>query len=1778
MNSFHQFLTTRIAGGGFSTEDTLASLLPLMRAVQGVHERGEVAPLEGVDALTVDGTKVGFDENHKYCEPRDQLPLIEEVLAAKFDDAEADLLKLDDPSQVKVLPADAPVGATGAEDPSQSKKAQQAAEASDPAPEPVLPSRPGFVPGYRCWEQLVGHHDPLTDIFCLGQLLASVALGLDFNDARALGQFARNRRNLFVINDSVHPVVARVIVRMTELDRGKRVPELSSVIHALENYRQQEIEVSVNPDEIEGFQSRDLQGKQQLLLDRLQTRLIEVSRRNRLLHFRTTGQALDLTQASVPLSFDYHNIRDDQILVSDDRLLKPIAGGDRISLNKYLNFEEALYLPGQLTRIYRQSRRDLAEFGFVQLRLVLCMLDWSDLTEKPAEQYTSPLLLVPVQLIRKRSVRDVWELEPLSHEAEINPVVRYLFKKWYAIELPEMVDLQATGLDALYRFMSEAISASEPAVELAMDTTPETRELLVQARRRLERYRKRAGMDGKPAEAISQQGHDQPERDIDSGRNLSLVPRYEGDLDAGEEVRREEEGGSAGTNARTSEKPGMNPSTSRSTSTNTRRSTSTSTSTSRSTSRNRRESKSTERGNPYNWRFDLCRVTLANFRYRKMSLVRDYERLVEEQPPSATFDAVFSLSPRPTASVRATPPLVERFDVVPCDPTQAQSIGQARADESYIIQGPPGTGKSQTITNLIADYAARGKRVLFVCEKRAAIDVVFARLRQCGLGELCCLIHDSQTDKKAFVMDLKETSESFLKRQRNGLQTVTTRRDGNAAGLESAKMPLDSFAATMRDSLPLAGTPTSSLLERAIALRPETPELTEARQEQLPAWRSWNEGRSAIESAVESLKRQQPDGVLARHPLRNLAASLTDDSTPLQTVTDGIRQAKVKLRQLGESPDAARELETGSRTFAELRRLVEYCRLIGPLARSQALGLFDANSAAARELEKSRLAVVERERVLAAQRDVNSAWRERIPRHELPSVIELANELSKKWVPVIRPSWWRLRSYLNRSYDFASHPIRRTLVSVLNNLRDEYAAEDAVFELKRQVAHEFGWLSSWDEMSELAGNINAESASWPEWLGDFHQRLAASAGDGHAIASHPSIATMAGHATLLQAIRTELDEFLTGYETLTIDEIHREMDAISGSLDKLPDYLACLRQLAGVPEDVRVALQRMDLAPTQIEGAAAARTIRLIGRERRDFGDFDQSTRRHCLAALTAAHKEWMEINAEFVREQVRQRFLENVRASDDAPRKPSSEDEAFQKSYREGRKVLEHEFGKQMRYKSIRDLVNGESGAVIRDLKPIWLMSPLSVSDTVPLTWRDEHPLFDVVIFDEASQITLESAVPALYRARQTIVVGDQQQLPPTSFFATRSDDDDDEITFEDEGETVTYDLESSSLLNHASRNLASTMLGWHYRSRDEALISFSNHAFYNGRLLTIPEEQILRPNAGSLSAASADAATANAAALDDRPISFHLMEVGLYEKRRNRPEAEYIAELIRQLLTEGRGRTLGVIAFSESQQDEIETAIERLADSDEAFSRLLESEYAREDEGQFTGLLIKNLENIQGDERDIVILSICYGPDADGRMLMNFGPINQSGGEKRLNVAFTRAKHHMAVISSIRGEAITNEHNVGARCLRNYLRYAAAISSGDAASAQNVLRELAPAGEGRSLEKAPSPVLKDIARALAEHRLIADFNVGHSEFRCDIGLRRDGDSKYRLAILVDAGDYYQRNPDTLDREMSRPRLLEVFGWRVRHLLMKDWLADPRREVRQIVAACDDAVGAADR
>jgi predicted DNA-binding WGR domain protein len=1721
MIRFHDYLLERVAKGGFTTEDALASFLPLARQVEAAHRANLVAPLMGVDDLQVDDGRIFFDEALR------RSPSSRAGKIRALEKAERRAVEVVGESRVTIEVS------LGRENVVSLHIGQRGQEITQPV----------YLPGYISWEHELGHHDPLTDVFGLGLILASLGCGIDLNEPADLARFVNGRRNLFGLNPNLHPVLAKAITRMTELDRHRRPQDLSALVHTLENYRDQDIDFEYELARWAGFPEADIRDKRRAVLTTLQQRLFEISRRNRLLHFRQTMQTVNLSVASVPLSFDVNSIRPEQILTWNNDLHDDVAAGKSIPLNKYLRFEEAVYLPGLLDHIKSEAQRDQVEFGFAQLRLVLCFLRWSNLKEKPPERFDSPLVLLPVRLAKKKGVRDAYFVEPLSTDAEINPVLRYYLKQLYDISLPEGLDLTSTSLDAFHEFLAARVQASEPAVYVAKVARPRIHLIHAKAQRRLDQYIQRSRLSGRGIRTFEDLDYSYDKENFQP-LGLRLFQT---------KIRRPETNLQVVLQKTPTPRTFMSPQIEGS----------------GIVSEQARELYTLgeiEEANPYNWEFDLCNVTLGNFRYRKMSLVRDYAALLENCYNNPAFDAIFSLEPREIdATVSVPPPLEDRYAVLTCDPTQASAIARARTGKSYIIQGPPGTGKSQTIANLIADYIASGRRVLFVCEKRAAIDVVYHRLQQHGLHTLCALIHDSQEDKKAFIFDLKQTYESFLEGQGERHVPASRQRNELLQAFQRELKPLQRFHEAMCSTPRAAAMPLRGVLRRVVALRDRLPELAPIEKERIPFYAQWREHKARIERLLAALAEMQGDPILAKHPLKNLTTRLIGQERPLETVTVHLQNAERLLDALEEEFRAA-GLEAGEYdTVEKALRVVAHAEKLHFLAVRKLLSLLQHGSDSSARFAALVNEHHQRLDLAEAARSATRTWKHKLAPAETAAALEQAKAFQGRVFSFLKPAWWRLRGTLRRCYDFRSHQLQPTWVQVLEALSREYEAQQALNELQARAQREFRFEGAVEEFIRQVQEIRQAITELPAELQSLHGRLLA-AEDRDAVALR-----IAALRQKVEQFAEESTSFMEGCNSRTFASLREEFALIEESLDDLPDFLPCLAEAAGLSNELLNVLRQLPLTADELEGAMARRTWEEACRADRALNRFTGRVRSRHVSQLGKAHEELYAANAALVFERVRQRFLEHVRISGLPHAQLTADQREFKAVYNRGRRELEHEFGKVMRYRSIRDLVAGDSGTVIHDLKPVWLMSPLSVSDTLPL----DTTHFDVVIFDEASQVTLEGAVPALFRAAQVIVVGDQMQLPPTNFFSARHLEQEEPLLIQDEesGEVVAYDLESNSFLAHAARVLPSTMLGWHYRSRSESLISYSNAAFYGGQLLTVPDKSLPSSAWTEIRVLSGEEGAANVERALERPVSFHVLENGVYLGRRNATEAHYIAHLVRELMSRETGLSIGIIAFSEAQQGEIEDAMSRLGREDREFRDRLEAEFEREENGQFVGLLVKNLENIQGDERDVIILSVCYGRGPNGKMLMNFGPINQSGGEKRLNVAFSRAKRHMALVSSIRHHEITNDYNDGARCLKNYLRYAEAVSVGDLESARRTLREMTSQPDsGAALDDAGSdPVIDQLACALRAAGYEVDLGVGQSSFRCDLAVRRSGECFYRVGILVDTESYYQQN-DIVERDIMRPQLLESFGWKVTHVLAKDWFQNPSAILESLTRFIEDA------
>ncbi|QDT13549.1 AAA domain-containing protein [Planctomycetes bacterium K23_9] len=1708
-----QLIDTALADSGLPTDDVVSALLPLIRQAIDAHAHGKVAPLQGIERLKVDSGHLFFNQS-------DLQPIRIEI--AKVQNAwRSDASSLEVIDEIRSVPGNLQVN-------------------GDVAPADAAVLSPVFVNGYQSWEQLLGHHDPITDVFCLGQILASLACGLDFCNLDDVKKFASARKNLFTIAPKLHPVVAQIIFQTTQLHRDQRIHDLGQVASTLENYRDASVGIEFDPElsttGLPGAESND-STKSELILRGLRKRLFDTTRRNRLLHFSPTMATINLTQASIPLSLDPENIDRKKLLLADDALLKKLGDGKTVLLNRTIDFQEVLYAPNVLDRIITDDRRDRAEYGFGGLRMAMAFLNWSNIKVQPAEHYHSPLVLVSVSLKKKKGVRDKYYLEAVEDEAEVNPVLRHQMQQLYAIELPEKIPLQAGAIQDLAAQLKQKISQSDASIQLDVVDRPQIALIHDKAQKRLQLYKKRARVSGRGVRHFGdlQYSYDpanyhplgiriferlvrHPETQLEAITRRHAAPRRqnmvpdETEPTAAKTLYRWKEGGT---------------------------------------------------GNPYHWQVDLCNITLASFKYRRMSLVRDYDAMIADPIDNGPFEALFSASSiEPNRNQPEQLSVTDRVDVVACDPTQAYTIAEARQGTNYIVQGPPGTGKSQTITNLIADFVAREKRVLFVCEKRAAIDVVYARLKAVGLGPAACLIHDAQGDKKEFIVDLKLTYESFLARDsRAGME----QRTSLTQKIRTELACLENVNELMRQRLDSAGMSLEDLLDQCLKLRDDLPQLSALQAEQLPDYADWLANQSHIDAVKEKLALLHPQASLASQPLALLRPSLASQPQPLAAIQSHVSAAKRSLNAIQKRFAAAGLPDEAWQTIQHVQQAVEYTDAAAPLAAAGLMQTIELGNKITPKLNK-RVRRLQQLRDHAEQAAAkNTHWKEKLSPEDTDAALEVVTHLEGRVSRFLKPTWWRLRSVLKRSYQLSAHAVRPKWLTLLKQLQVEHA-KNAIANQETRVLIEKYPIA--EDPLLWPGRINRVMRSFTnneQLRSTVHRPVMRSSNPGETMRRIAETGPMADSlAKSLEALTDCADES-------TLREWMAKLDDIEADLTQLPRFLTIMESLAAMPPQLSWSMRRLPLSKNELESSIADRTYRRELSRHPAAESYNGGMRSAHAARLSELYEQWQSANSQHVLDSVASRFLEHVALADDST-PTTREDRNQRRSYKKGRRELEHEFGKQMRFKPIRTLLSNDCRRVITDLKPIWLMSPLSVSDTLPLA--DD---FDVVIFDEASQVTLQDAIPSLCRGKQVVVVGDQMQLPPTNFFAAKkTSNEEDEFTYrDDDGDDMSYDLSSASFLEFANRNLASTMLGWHYRSRSESLISFSNWRFYEGRLLTVPEENLAIDREDGSPIEDITGADDASKMLRDRPISFHFLNHGCYNDRRNRAEADHIARLVRNLLcmedTDYQSQrlpakpTIGVIAFSQAQQSEIESALARLADEDADFARRLDEESVREEDGQFVGLLVKNLENIQGDERDVVLLSVCYGPDTTGRTRMNFGPINKSGGEKRLNVAFSRAKHHMAIITSMRHSTITNDYNTGAAALRDYLRYAEAHCNGQHQDATALLKSLAHPRHGQSNSQTPPSSLKQqIVAALESKGWQVDQDVGQSHFRIDLAIMKPGDSQYRLGILLDDASY--RTENVFERDVQRPKLLSAFGWRITHLLAKDWYHDSNQELQRIV------------
>ena len=452
---------------------------------------------------------------------------------------------------------------------------------------------------------------------------------------------------------------------------------------------------------------------------------------------------------------------------------------------------------------------------------------------------------------------------------------------------------------------------------------------------------------------------------------------------------------------------------------------------------------------------------------------------------------------------------------------------------------------------------------------------------------------------------------------------------------------------------------------------------------------------------------------------------------------------------------------------------------------------------------------------------------------------------------------------------------------------------------------------------------------------------------------------------------------------------------------------------------------------------------------------------------------------------------------------------------------ILKREINKKKNLLPTRQLFQ-KIPDLIKQIKPCVMMSPLSVSSYL------QDFTFDLVIFDEASQIRPHDAIGAIYRGKQVVIAGDNKQLPPTDFFESLGDTGDTSDTDGDNDSIADFE----SILDVCLARLPRKRLLWHYRSRREGLIAYSNHHFYNNELLTFPSifDGI------------------------DAAVKYHCVSNGVWNRGigNNPIEAQEVAKLVFKHFEENPTKSLGVITLNQKQRDEVNTEIEKILRNKPEMEPFF-------DESKVNPFFVKNLEIVQGDERDCIIISVGYGYNQSGKMLLNFGPINKQGGERRLNVAVTRAKYNVTLVSSIHYSDIVTDssrsRSVGAKLLRAYLEYAET----GMLDAETEIRR------AQGQDECDSPFEEEVSKALREAGFVVKHQVGCSGYYIDMVLvDPERPERYVLGIECDGATYHQ-SATARDRDRLRQNVLEGLGWTIHRIWSTDWAKSPERQVEEV-------------
>jgi hypothetical protein len=1062
------------------------------------------------------------------------------------------------------------------------------------------------------------------------------------------------------------------------------------------------------------------------------------------------------------------------------------------------------------------------------------------------------------------------------------------------------------------------------------------------------------------------------------------------------------------------------------------------------------------------------------------------------------------------------------IQVVDADASQTKVIEEVRRGASLVVQGPPGTGKSQTITNIIAAAAHDGKSVLFVAEKMAALSVVHDRLVKSGLRDICLELHSRTANKKALAQELGRT----LMASARALPGAT-----DPEQLRLTRDELNRITALLHTRLsPSNESPFQAISEIIgfIGKGAKAPSISEDGLEALTQ-DARQRALAAISGFVAALETA---GSPEAHPFRG-TMNLDLQPTDLVRLENELAAATKSISELrGAAGQVARALhQPEPTTLTEIATLGAGLEALAaaPAGAVSSIAALFPNVDQARQHEALQAGVNwARVHAAAAPKFAAAAWGAGLGSMRQAIARGQTSFFARLFGPYRRASG-ELASLL-------SGPLPKAPAERLA-LVDELAE---VQNRRKNLADEESWLQA-----TLGAEWRGERTPFAtlleisDWLADIKRSEAFSEADHVTKAitafSDP-LAAARDIEVRIQASRVRMEAPITRLqldlaqaeigdelETTPLSEIAAAFEQMAADTGRYGDWATLARSVAAAT------------------GGGAGAIVTAIDEERITPSEARREFAYACAEARwNAARAARPELNElpRLDRHDLVQLFrkLEKDRIDTAKTLILSRHFEQMPRGTMGEMGIIRGEVGRKRGHKSIRWVMKN-AGSMVQRIKPVMLMSPISVAQFLP----PGSVVFDLLVIDEASQIRPEDALGVVARARQIVVVGDQKQLPPTSFF-DRLVDDVEDIEDEDEDAPIgatAADMESILSLCEA-RGLRSRMLEWHYRSRDPSLIRVSNAEFYR-------DELVLPPSPLQLD--------------DDYGLKFHRVPgvyarggSGLGRQGTNRIEAQAVVRGMADHARAWPDLSLGVVAFSKAQADMLTELLELERRQDPVLDSFLR-------EGRHEDVFVKNIENVQGDERDVILISVGYGPqEANGRLAsMSFGPVNGEGGERRLNVLFSRARVRCEVFASFDPGDIdpARSKREGPRVLKRFLDFAKT----------GIMEERAVSGLD-----ADSPFEEDVAAAIRSLGYLADPQVGTAGFRIDLGVRHpDRPGQYLLAVECD-GAAYHAALWARERDRLRQDVLENLGWHFHRIWSTDWFHHRSQEIQRLSAALNQA------